>query len=164
MDDVLLEQQKLARIITLTNFIQSNPEVRELKRALAVKMALEGEPYAKISNLLGMKKSSISTWKQKFEAQGLEGIKLGYQGSSGYLTSDQRKETITWLQTNKYCTLGELVNYLDKQYGVTYQSLQSYYALLSAAYIARKKSPKVNHLSKSQIVKNETREKSSRIY
>ncbi|MBE9228882.1 transposase [Phormidium sp. LEGE 05292] len=144
MNNCLLEPEKTERIITLTKFIQSNPEVRELKRALAVRMALEGEPYAKISNLLGMKKSSITTWKQKFEAQGLEGIKLGYQGSSSYLTSEQRKETITWLQSNKYCTLKELVNYLDKQYGVVYQSLQSYYALLSAAHINRKKSPKVH--------------------
>lgn len=164
MDGFLLEQQKLEKIITLTRFIQRNPEVRELKRALAVKMALEGEPYAKISNLLGMKKSSISTWKQKFEAQGLEGIKLGYQGSSSYLTSEQRKETLTWLQKSKYCTLRELINYLDKQYGVTYQSLQSYYALLSSAHISRKKSPKVNRQSKSEIVKKMTIEKASRIH
>lgn len=44
MKNFLLEQQQLAeRIAILTQFIQSNPEARELKRAVAVKMALQGE-------------------------------------------------------------------------------------------------------------------------
>lgn len=48
MKNFLLEQQqKEQKIAILTKFIQSNPEARELKRAIAVKMALEGEPYSK---------------------------------------------------------------------------------------------------------------------
>jgi len=77
MKNFLLEQQqKLERTAILTEFIQSNPEARELKRALAVKMALQGELYSKITKLLGMHKSCITTWRQKFEAKGLDGIKL----------------------------------------------------------------------------------------
>ena len=103
MNNFLLEQQqKSERIAILTEFIQSSPEARELKRAIAVKMALQGEPYSKITKVLGMHKSCITIWKQKFEAKGLDGIKLGYQGSSSYLTPEQRAETITMLQTKKY--------------------------------------------------------------
>ena len=55
MNNLLLERQRKAeKIATLTALIQGNPYVRELKRALAVKMALEDEPYAKITKLLGM--------------------------------------------------------------------------------------------------------------
>ena len=79
-------QEKTEKISVLTAFIQSNPDARELQRALAVKMALQGEPYAKITELLGMHKSSITIWKQKFESLGLDGIKLGYKGSKSYLT------------------------------------------------------------------------------
>ena len=141
MNNFLLEQQQLKEGITiLTEFIQSNPDARELKRALAVKMALEGEPYSKITKLVGMHKSCITTWKQKFEAKGLDGIKLGYKGASSYLTPEQRTETITWLRTRNYWNLDELVNYLDEYYGVIYQSKQSYYDLLSAADISWKKS------------------------
>lgn len=87
MKNFLLEQQqKSERIAILTSFIDSNPEARELKRALAVKMALQGEAYSNITKLLGMHKSCITTWKQKFEAQGLNGIKLGYKGAESYLT------------------------------------------------------------------------------
>jgi len=51
MKNFLLEQQQKAeKIAILTQFIQSNPEARELKRA----MALQGEPYSKITNLFDM--------------------------------------------------------------------------------------------------------------
>ncbi|MBD1928710.1 helix-turn-helix domain-containing protein [Trichocoleus sp. FACHB-90] len=114
MKNFLLEQQqKQERIGILIKFIQSNPEARELKRAMAVKMALQGEVYSKITQLLGMNKSCITTWKQKFEAQGINGIKLAYKGAKSYLTPEQRGEVITWLETNKYWDLDELVTYLD---------------------------------------------------
>jgi len=38
---LLEQQQKAERISILTEFIQSNPSARELKRALAVKLALQ---------------------------------------------------------------------------------------------------------------------------
>lgn len=119
---LLDQQQKSERIAILTEFIQSNPEARELKRALAVKMALEGETYSKINQLLGINKSCITTWKQRFEAKSINGIKLGYKGASSYLTSEQQVEVITWLRTVNYWNLDELVTYLDEGYGVIYKS------------------------------------------
>ena len=109
MRNFLLEQQQLAeRIAILTEFIQSNPEARELKRAVAVKMALQGEPYAKITKLLEMHKSSITIRMHKFEAEGLDGIKLAYQGTKSYLTPEHRAETITWLKTRDCWNIDEL--------------------------------------------------------
>ncbi len=103
MKNFLLEsQQKAENINQLTEFIQENKDPRELKRALAVKMALLGKPYSQISNLLGMHFSSITSWKQRFTAQGLKGIKLGYQGSKSYLKLKNRAEVIRWLKTRTY--------------------------------------------------------------
>jgi len=52
MNNFLLEyQQKVEKIALLTEFISGNPEPRELKRALAVKMALGNQPYSHITNL-----------------------------------------------------------------------------------------------------------------
>ncbi|MEH1908994.1 MAG: helix-turn-helix domain-containing protein [Nostoc sp.] len=63
MNNFLLEQQqKLERIAILIEFIHSHPESRELKRAMAVKMALEVESYSKINKLLGINKSCITNW------------------------------------------------------------------------------------------------------
>ena len=61
MNNFLLEyQQKVEKIAILTEFISGNPEPRELKRALAVKMALGNQPYSHITNLLGINKSCIT--------------------------------------------------------------------------------------------------------
>ena len=99
MRNFLLEDQLHAeRIILLREFIQSNPDARELKRALAVKMALQGEPYSQIKKLLGIHPSCITNWKNRFLEQGLNGIKLGYQGSKGYLTPESRVEVVNWLK------------------------------------------------------------------
>ena len=159
MKNFLLEQQQLEeKLAILTEFIQSNSSAREIKRAVAVKMALLSEPYSKITKMVGMHKSSITIWKQKFLAQGLDGIKLGYKGSSSYLTEEQRAKTITMLQTKKSWDLDELVNYLDEHFGVIYQSKQSYYDLLSSAGISWKKSQKVNPNANPELVKKKREE------
>lgn len=154
MHNFLLEQQqKEEKIAILAAFIHSNPDARELKRAIAVKMAIENEPYSNITKLLGMHKSCITTWKQRFSDQGLDGIKLSYKGASSYLTPEQISETITWLKTKDYWSLDELVNYLDENYGVIYQSKQSYYDLLSSAGISWKRTQKINPKYNPDLVK-----------
>ncbi|MDF5722728.1 MAG: helix-turn-helix domain-containing protein [Rhizonema sp. PD37] len=114
MNNFLLEQQqKSERIAILTEFIHSHPEARELKRAIAVKMALQGKPYSKITKVLAMNKSCITNWKQRFESTELDGIKLGYKGANSYLTAEQRKEIMSWLREKDYCNIDEFVGYLD---------------------------------------------------
>jgi len=159
MKNFLLEQQqKEERTTLLTKFIQSNPEGRELQRALAVKMALLDEPYSKTTKIIGMHKSSITTWKKRFIAQGLDGIKLSYKGAKSYLTREQKQEVITWLKTREYWNFEELVSYLDENYAVIYQSKQSYYDLLKAAGISWKKSQKVNPKFDPELVKKKREE------
>ncbi len=145
MKNFLLEQQqKDEKIAILTQFIGSKPEARELKRALAVKMALQDTPYAKITELVGIHKTCITTWKQRFEAEGIEGIRLGYRGAESYLTPSQRAEGITWLRKKDYWNIEELFSYLDEYYQVIYKSKQSYYQLLAEAKISWKRSQKSN--------------------
>mgnify|MGYP001795621409 FL=1 len=165
MNNFLLEQnQKAERITQLTEFIQSNPDPREVKRALAVKMVLSGEAYSKISEFLGIHKSSITHWKQRFEIQGIDGITLGYKGSISYLTSEQKAEVISWLKSKDYWDLEELVTYLDEHYGVIYKSKQSYYNLFDESGISWKKSQKVNPKSDPELVKKKRIEIQNFIY
>ncbi len=108
--------------------------------------------------MLGIHPSCITTWKNRFLEQGLNGIKLGYQGSKAYLTPESRAEVINWLKERNYWNIEQLVAYLDEQYGVIYQSKQSYYELLSAASISWKKSQKVNPKSDPELVKKKREE------
>lgn len=145
MNNLQLEQkEKKKEIAELESLIKSNLDSRELKRALAVKMAIEGKFYHEISKILGVSEFFVGYWKKSFKEKGVEGIKLGYKGSQGYLTYQQNAEVIEWLKDKKYWNLDELVTYLDEQFGVIYKSKQSYYKLFAQAKISWKKTQKVN--------------------
>ena len=159
MDNFLLAGKvKDEEIAKLESFIKSNPDARELKRGLAVKMAIQEYPYKKISQLLGVSSFSISDWKKSFKANGIEGIRLGYKGSKKYLTDEQLSEIIRWLSSSEYWHLDELINYLDNQYGIIYKSKQSYYALFNLANISWKRSQKVNPKSDEELIKKKAKE------
>ena len=57
----------------LTEFIRSNPDPRELKRALAVQMVLQKYHYLAIRDVLQVSVGFISKWKQVFQKQGVIG-------------------------------------------------------------------------------------------
>lgn len=142
----------------LESFIKSDIDARELKRAIAVKMAIEGHPHKLISQLLGVGKDFVGNWKKNFKANGIEGIKLGYKGSEKYLTPEQTFEISEWLRNRQYWHLDELINHLDNQYGIVYKSKQSYYDLFDLANISWKKSQKINPKFDEELVKKKTDE------
>lgn len=76
----------------LEKFIASNPDPRELKRGLAVKMRLQGYRYQDIQDLLQVSSGFVRDWFVAFEQQGVDGLRLGYQGSQPYLDARQRLE------------------------------------------------------------------------
>ena len=54
----------MADLAALDTFIRSNPDPRELKRALAVKMTLGPYSQSQIETLLGVTTGFISKWKK----------------------------------------------------------------------------------------------------
>jgi putative transposase len=108
MDNPLRKQQEeYNKIAALVDLIKSNPDPRELKRALAIKMSIDGHPEQIIAQLLGISKNFIRDWKKAFKVEGIAGIKLGYQGAKGKLTIEQRIEIIEWLKNKEYWHLAE---------------------------------------------------------
>ena len=154
----LVEQVKHKEIAQLESFIKSNPDTRELKRGLAVKMAIQEYPYKKISQLLGVSSFSIGDWKKRFKANGISGIRVGHKGSRKYLTDEQLLEIVEWLSNRAYWHLDELINYLDNQYGIIYKSKQSYYALFELANVSWKRTQKVNPKFDEEQVKKKAKE------
>ncbi len=125
----------------LGNFMEISTDVREVKRALAVKMAKQGHSLAEIGETLNVSASFVSKWKKKYAQGGVEELRIGFRGSQGYLTAGQREEIITWLRAKAYWNLAELEKYLAEKYRVNYKSKQSYYDLFHAAGISWKKKP-----------------------
>lgn len=141
----------------LVELIQSNPDPRELKRALAVQMVLKGYLYRQIEEILHVSDSFISKWWLVFEAEGVSGLYLGYQGTKGYLDPQQRLAVINWLQQKNYWNLDELQQHLQDTFNVIFKSRQSYYELFKQANISWKKTQKSNPNKDPELVekKNE---------
>lgn len=119
-------------------------ECRECKRALAVKLDLLGYSSAFIEELLEVSGSFVRKWRAQYDRYGIDRLYLQYQGSQGYLSHEERKDVLTFLQTKDSYSVEELRDYLEEQYAVVYQSKQSYYDLFHEAKISWKKTEKSN--------------------
>ncbi len=137
----------------LVEFIQSNPDSRELKRALAVQMVLKGYLYRQIAEILNVSDSFISKWWLVFEANGVMGLPLSYLGSKGYLNPGQRQAVINWLQQKNYWNLTQLQQHIQDTYSIKFKSRQSYYELFAVAGISWKKTQKSNPKKDPELVK-----------
>jgi putative transposase len=154
MDNPLKKQQEdYDKIASLEGLIKSNPAPRELKRAIVVKMSIEGYADQMIAQVLGVSKSFVRDWKTAFKVKGIAGIKLGYQGAKGKLTTEQRREIIEWLKPKNYWHLDELINHVEDNYHVGYKSKQSYYELFEQGKISWKSYQKVNPKFDEKLVK-----------
>lgn len=136
----------------LKDFIQSNTDVRELKRAVAVQMFLNGYKHQEIQESLSVSSGFISKWTALYKEQGVVGLKLKHLGSVGYLDSQQRQAVLTWLQTQEYWNLEELQVHIEQVYQVIFNSKQSYYALFKEAGISWKKTQKRNPKADPELV------------
>ena len=108
--------------------------------------------YAQISKLLGVSLGFISNYRQQFLNHGIEGLRLKYKGSKGYLSSQQKQNIINWLQQKDYWQLSELQTQIEVEYGVVFASLQSYYSLFAQAGISWKKTQKSNPRKNPELV------------
>lgn len=125
--------------LMLMNFMEQTSDVRELKRAIAVRMRLKNYSREQVTDLLPVGPDYVTKWSRIFNQEGVAGLKMGYQGSSGYLGKDERIAVIDWLNQQKQWSLDSLIQHLKTVYKVVYQSKQSYYHILKQAKLSWKK-------------------------
>lgn len=147
---------KAQRIQLLKDFIKSQPNEKEMKRALAVKLAEEDYKYRQISKILEVSVGFISKWKQAFLSGGLAALKSSYQGGKGYLTGCERRAVIEWLIEQKTWDISELEVELIERYDVVFQSRQSYYQLLKEARITWQKGEQTNPRQDPEVISKKT--------
>ncbi len=151
-------QSREKQLQELDEWIKTNLDSRELKRALGVKLAWQGWAYRAIAEVLNVSTSFISKWKNRYEDSGISGLKLSYQGAESYLTEQQKQEVIEWLKAQKYWDLSELECYLVEQYDVVFKSPTSYYELLKAARKSWQKAQKKHPRQDPEVVKKRVQE------
>ena len=95
----------------------------------------------------------MSKWKKNHAQDGTEGLRLGYQGSRGYLTGEEKANVLTWIEKQSQISIEQLRDHLETKYGVVYRSKQSYYDLLQAGGMSYHRSTAVNpKRDKAQIL------------
>jgi putative transposase len=105
-------------IAELQEFIAQNANAREVRKGLAIKLVYQGYLYEEIQTVLGVSLGSITGWKQVYEENGIDGLKLKYKGRKSYLNTEQKQEVLCWLQTKDYWEIGELEYKLAFEYDV----------------------------------------------
>lgn len=143
---------------TLEQFIQSNPPALELKRALAVQMSQHGQRYRDIRDMLQVSLGFITTSCQRYDRSGVEGLRSNYWGTASYLSAEQKQELFSWLDQQDAWTLEEVIEHVEDEYAVVYQSLQSYYSLLKQAGFSWKKAQPA-HPDKDELLVEGKKEK-----
>jgi transposase len=128
----------------LESVISNSTDVREVKRAVAVKMVEEGLKSVNACKVLKVSVAFVSKWKILYKNKGAECLRSGYKGSTGYLSKSQKAEIIKHLEKQEHLSVEELRDYIDKEYGVLYKSKQSYYDLLKSGGLSWHKSQKRN--------------------
>jgi putative transposase len=148
----------MTSITALDTFIQSNPDARELKRALAVKMEHAGYSHQQIGEVLNVSVAFVTKWKRRFLDEGIDSLRLAYPGFQPYLDASQRQQVLDWLHTREHHSVPELSAYVRDTFGVTFQSKQSYYDLFVEAKISWKKSQPTNPKADPQQVEEKREE------
>ena len=90
MESQVLEPKKQE----LEDFIQGNPDAREVKRALAVKWSWSGISSRQFRKMLNVSLEFISKWNKIFLTRGVNGLKIAYKGKPSYLTQSDKEEII----------------------------------------------------------------------
>jgi transposase len=151
-------EHEVQALLELENFIASNPDPRELKRALAIRMLIEGVCRETIQKILRVSSPFISKCKINYALHGIEGLLLNHQGSRGQLKPEERAEIIQWLTNKNHWNLCELSNHIAERYQIEFQSKASYYQLFTSAGISGKKSQKKNPKRDEELVKKKHQE------
>jgi transposase len=142
----------------LAAFLAEPRDSREYRRGVAVKLALQGMPYAQICTALGVTPGFVSQQKQAYLADGVAGLRLKYHGAKPFLDSTAHAAVIAWLKERKQWSLSALRQHLQATYQVVFQSDQSYYKLFGEAGIRYKKTQARNpQRDPAQVAAKKTR-------
>lgn len=129
---------------SIDEIINESGDVREVKRALGIKLLEQGMSPGQISEVLNVSVQWVSKWKGKYERAGAAGLLVGYQGSVGYLPEAAKATIVGWIEKQTTVTVEEVRDYVEREYGVVYQSKESYYQLLEAGGMSYHQSEKAN--------------------
>jgi putative transposase len=128
----------------LAQLIEETTDVRELKRAVSVKLGEQGLATEAIGVVLQVTPRAVRKWRRRYKREGVEGLEIRNRGSESYLRVEQRQELEDWLGVQETITVEAVRDAIEARYGIVYQSKQSYYDLLDASGLSYHRTEKGN--------------------
>jgi transposase len=113
---------------------------------------LQGFSYREIEKRLEVSTSFIAQTQRKYLSLGSAGLKLKYQASKSYLTTEQLSSTIQGLYRVENRNISELERYLMTNYDVVFKSRESYYRILKAGQLSWQKANVENSRKQPDII------------
>jgi putative transposase len=102
----------------LAQLIEETRDVRELKRAVSVKLGEAGMATEAIGAVLQVTPRAVRKWRWRYEREGVEGVAVRNRGSEGYLSIEQRQEIEEWLGAQETITVEEVRDEIEARYGI----------------------------------------------
>ena len=81
-----------------TEFLHTTTDGRERKRALAVTMTLAGAAWGDVRDDLRVRHALLRKGRSHDQPEGIARLRMGYQGSVGDLTAEQKAQSRAWLR------------------------------------------------------------------
>ena len=128
----------------LAQLIEETTDVRELKRAVSVKLGVGGMAAEAVGAVLQVTPRAVRKWQRRYEREGVAGLEVRNRGSESYLGVEQRHELDAWLEAQETITVEAVRDEIEARYGIVYQSQQSYYELLDASGFSYHRTEKSN--------------------
>jgi putative transposase len=99
----------------LDEIINEARDAREVKRAVSVKMSMQGFSPLQIRQVLNVSLQYGSKWKGRYEAEGGEALRLGYRGSESYVEDAQRQAIRQWIGARETVSVEALRDHIEEQ-------------------------------------------------
>jgi transposase len=104
---------------------------RLARRANAVLLLDDGLSCEEIAKVLFVDDDTIRSWRQLYEEDGVEGLtRFGAGGSACQLSSEQQEKLKAWVQATLPRTTRAVGGWIEKEFGVVYESRSGLIVLL----------------------------------
>ena len=107
-------------------------DVRLRSRLHGLWLVREGWPIVKAGEAVGVHKDTVGEWVRWYRRGGVAEVlshTMGGKGKPGFVSAEQQRELVDEVSTGRFRTAGEIRDWIEGEYGVSYK-LRSVYGLL----------------------------------
>ena len=110
----------------------SERDVRLRSRLHGLWLVRDGWPIVKAAEVVGVHKDTVGEWVRWYRRGGVTEVlshTMAGKGQPSFLSAEQERELVEQVSTGRFRTAGEIREWIDDEYGVSYAPNSVYYLL-----------------------------------